>query len=198
MERINFTSVKNTIMNTTKQEVLVSTSELETLFNETINSPFVSITSLTPFRNDVKKSKDDGTINPYYRQIMKLTKRNYKVVKDYHQRVITQLMKEGKDPSTFELKPLSGKKHLTDCILTDTETETKRYVMVEYFDEVKGKSEYFHNNDPIGMEMFEKWVVFYEKKSNHQGLDRNVHPITLDLENILEVSMNGKVYKVRK
>lgn len=184
-------------MNTTKQEVLVSTSELETLFNETINSPFVSITSLTPFRNDLKKSKEDGTINPYYRQIMKLTKRNYKVVKDYHQRVINQLLKEGKDPSTFELKPLSGKKHITDCILTDM-TETKRYVMVEYFDEVKGKSEYFHNNDPIGMEMFEKWVVFYENKSNHQGLDRNVHPITLDLENILEVSMNGKVYKVKK
>ena len=186
-------------MNTqTKNEVLVSTSELETLFNELKGSPMISIKSLTLFRNDVKKSKEDGTINPYYRQIMKLTKRNYKVVKDYHQRIINQLVKEGKDPNNFELKPLSGKKHLTDCILTDLGTESKKYVMVEYFDEIKGKSEYFHNNDSIGEELFKKWIVYYENKSNHQGLDRNVHPITLDLENILEVSMNGVLYKVVK
>lgn len=182
----------------TKNEVLVSTSELETIFNEQKGSPFVSITSLTPFRNDVKKSKEDGSINPYYRQIFKKTKRNYKIVSDYQQRVINQLLKEGKDPNNFELKPLSGKKHLTDCILTDLETESKRYVMVEYFDEIQGKSEYFHNNDPIGKELFEKWIVYYENKSNHQGLDRNVHPITIDLNNILEVSMNGVIYKVVK
>lgn len=177
---------------------MVSTSELETLFNGTIGSPFISIKSMTLFRNDVKKSKDDGSINPYYRQIFKMTKRNYKVVKDYHQRVMNQLTKEGKDPNNFELKPLSGKKHITDCILTDSETETKRYVMVEFFDEIQGKSEYFHNDNSIDKTLFEKWIVYYEKKSNHQGLDRNVQPITIDLNNILEVSMNGNTYKVVK
>ena len=60
---------------TTKTQVRVNDQEIEMIFREIENqipTPFISVTLCTDFRNMVKKSKIDGTINPYYKELKKV------------------------------------------------------------------------------------------------------------------------------
>ena len=80
--------------------------------------------------------------------------------------------------------------------MTDNETQTKRYVMVEWFPEMKGTTEYFQGNDQIGRELFSKWMTDYNSSNEKQGLDREVTPITPLFDNIVKFVVNGVEYIV--
>lgn len=177
-----------------KSRVQVSVEELVNIIDNVQGSPFVNIKMKTLHREVLKKSKLDGSENPFYKEIFKVTEKTYKIVTNYEKRVHNNLVKEEKDPNDFEVQSPSGKKHLTNCILTDTKTETKRYIMVEWFPEVKGKTEYFHIDTPIEKVVFEKWISERENTNTKQGLDRNVTPITPDFDNILEMTFMGVRY----
>jgi hypothetical protein len=178
-------------------------SEIELLniikeVEETTPNTFVGITMRTLFTDVLKKSKTDGSINPYYKEIYKVSSKTYRLVTDYQKRVKNNLEKEGKDPNTFEVESPKGKKHISKSILTDTETETKNYVMVEWFPEIKGTTNYEHNGNPIDKQLFEKWVSVSESSNQKQGLDREVKPITPNVSNILEFSVNGTKYIIER
>jgi len=127
-------------MSNQKTQVVVNDQEIETIFRQVENQvpvPLVSCTLKTDFTGMVKKCKEDGTINPYYKLLKKVSKKTYLLVTNYQQRVWNNLKKEGKDPSTFQVESPSGKVHISKCLLTDTETHTKRYVMLSGFPKSK-------------------------------------------------------------
>ena len=161
------------------------------------NIPFIGVKMRTELTNVLKKCKEDGTINPYYKGIFKVSNRSYRLVTNYDERVKNNRIKEGKDPNTFVVEPPKGKKHISKSLLTDTETETKTYLMIEWFPEHKSTTTYEFQNNPIEKVMFEKWISDSETSNEKQGLNREVHPITPNLENILEVTINGTTYELK-
>ena len=162
------------------------------------NNPntFVGVKMKTLFREVLKKSKEDGSLNPYYGGIYKVSSKTYRLVTDYQKRVHNNLIKEGKDPSQFVVEPPMGKKHITKSILTDTKTESELYLMVEWFPEIKGTTEYEFEGNNIDKTLFGKWVSDRQSSNIKQGLEREVKPITPNIENIIELSVGGEVYEI--
>jgi hypothetical protein len=182
-----------------KEVVQVTPTQMVEIFREIENqtpTPFVNVTMKTLYTDVLKKCKEDGSINPYYKGIYKISKKTYRLVTDYEKRVKKNLQNEGKDPNQFVVEPPKGKKHISKSCLTDVKTENELYVMLEWFPETKGKTEYEFNNDPIGKELFEKWISKSESSNQKQGLDREVTPITPNIKNILEVNVNGMSYRI--
>lgn len=138
--------------------------------------------------------KMSKTGNPYYGEIIKKSKCNFLICSDYSKRVNNNRVKEGKENDFVPQSP-KGKKHLSGCVLTDEKTETKLYLMVERFDEVKPKVVYFHNDTPIEKEMFQQFLPkVYE--SNTQELDREVKPLTYLFESIVGFTFRGRKFSV--
>jgi hypothetical protein len=79
--------------------------------------------------------------------------------------------------------------------LTDEKTETKLYLMVERFDEVKPKVVYFHNETPIEFEMFREFLPPVSDNKS-QGLDREVNVLTYLFDSIVGFTFRGRKYKV--
>lgn len=183
---------------TTKTQVRVNDQEIENIFIELENqvpSPFISLTLCTDFTSMVKKSKIDGSINPYYKELKKTQTKTYRLVTDYEKRVHNNLIKEGKNPNDFVVESPKGKEHISKSVLRDTETRMKRYVMVEWFMEVKGSEPtYNHNGNEIDKRMFEKWITDYSSSNEKQGLDREVKPITPMFQSIVSFRVNGTEY----
>jgi len=165
---------------------------------ETNPNGFVGVKMKTLFREVLQKTKDTKEVNPYYKEIFKVSNKTYRLVTDYEKRVHNNLIKEGKDPNTFEVESPKGKKHISKSLLTDTETESKFYLMVEWFPEIKGTTTYEYQGNSIDKTLFEKWISDRESSNEKQGLDREVKPITPELSNILELSIGGERYEIVK
>lgn len=184
-----------------KEVVQVTPTQMVEIFKEIENltpTPFINVTMKTVYDDVLKKCKEDGTINPYYKQIMKISKRTYRLVTDYQQRVKNNLVREGKNPDEFVVEPPKGKKHISKSCLTDTQTETELYVMLEWFKEINGKVEYEFEGSLIERQLFEKWISKSESSNSKQGLDREVKPITPKISNLIEVNVNGVSYRIVK
>ena len=61
-----------------------------------------------------------------------------------------------------------------------------------------GTTEYEYRGNSIDKTLFEKWISDRESSNEKQGLDREVKPITPDLDNILEISIDGSRYEIVK
>ncbi len=188
--------MKNLVINeieVTEQEfiqIIIDEVETKTLV------PLINLTMETPFTNWVKKSKTDGEINPYWKQVTKETKKTYLPVVNYKGRNDGNRGKEGIE-GEHELGELKGKKHISKCILTDTETETIHYIMVEQFDEVKPtNTTYRHNGNEIDKVLFEKWITFYDNYTS-QEQERKVQVLTPKISNIKKGTINGQVYRIK-
>ena len=178
----------------------VSKSELiEIIKNVEEKSPntFVGIKMKTLFREVLQKTKDTKEMNPYYKEIFKVSTKTYRLVTDYSKRVQTNREKEGKDP-TFVSDSPTGKRHISKSLLTDTESGSKTYIMVEWFPEIKGTTTYEYKGNSIDKTLFERWISHSESSNTKQGLDREVKPITPDLDNVLELSIGGERYILEK
>lgn len=187
--------------NTIQQDIEVSINELvQVVINEIetkLVPPFVNLTMETPFTNWVKKCKTDGTINPYWKEVTKETTKTYLPVFNYKGRNDKNRTKEGIE-GEHELGVLKGKKHISKCILTDIETETILYIMVEQFPEVKpSETIYRHNGNQLDKGMFDKWITYYDNYSN-QEQQRKVEVLTPKLSNLKRITINGQGYKIKK
>jgi hypothetical protein len=190
--------MKNTIQ---VQDIEVSINELvQVVINEIetkVVPPFINLTMETPFTNWVKKCKEDGSINPYWKEVTKETTKTYLPMFNYKKRVDGNMGKEGIE-GEHELGVLKGKKHISKCLLTDTETETKLYIMVEQFKEVKpSETIYRHNGNQLDKGMFDKWITYYDNYTS-QEQERKVEVLTPLLTNLKRVTINGQGYKIRK
>ncbi len=186
-----------------KEVIYVDDKELENVFMEletrsVIPFLFVTIKSDSP-QEFVKKSKEDGSINPYWKQIVKESQKTYRLVVNYKERVENELKKEGKSIEDYQQGRLKGKKHISKSILTDLETETERYVMLEYFvnSPVKGITKYYHKGNELDKTILSKWITYYEKSYDNQGTDKPITPITPFIKNITQLNVDGVIYKKR-
>jgi len=190
-------------MNTTTkvQDIEVSINEIKDIIIEEIETrtlvPFVNLTYNSQFTNWVKKCKTDGTINPYWKEVTKETTKTYLPVVNYKKRNDGNRGKEGIE-GEHELGELKGKKHISKCLLTDIETETLLYIMVEQFKEVKpSKTIYRHNGNELDKSMFEKWITYYDNYTS-QEQERKVEVLTQRLDRMERITINGQGYKIRK
>lgn len=185
------TKVKEIIEVTEQEFVDVIINEVETK----LVPPFLSITSEVPVTSMVKKCKEDGSINPYYKEITKEVTKTYLLVTNYNNRVNNNIKKEGID-EVHDLKELRGRRHVSKSVLVDNETNSIYYLMVEQFMEIKpSETIYRHNGNEIDKMFFEKWLVNYDNYTN-QLQDRKVMVLTPKISNMKRVSVNGKVYLI--
>ena len=109
--------LKFIVMVIEKEVVFVDSKELENIFTELETRstiPFVYVTLKTENPSEfVLKSKEDGSKNPYWKQIVKESKKCYRLVVDYKKRVENNLSKEGKSLDEYVKGSLSGKEHLS-------------------------------------------------------------------------------------
>jgi len=134
------------------------------------------------------------TGNPYHNKVVKVNSCNYLIGNGYQDRVNSNISKEGGNP-TFESQSLIGKEHVTKCVLKDTKTGLKRYLMVERFIEVKPKVSYLYEGNPIEKQLFESYMSKVSEVKT-QPQDRKVLVTTPLLENIKEITLNKVQYEV--
>jgi hypothetical protein len=103
------------IKKVTKSEIVRIIMDIE----EKTPNTFVGVKMKTLFREVLQKTKDTKEVNPYYKEIFKVSTKSYRLVTDYEKRVKKNLEKEGKDPNTFVVESPSGKKHISKSLLTD-------------------------------------------------------------------------------
>ncbi len=173
----------------------VSVLEMVQILVTEKRTPFVRIKSLTNCSSALKTSKIDGSINPYYKNLKKYGERNYRIVNDYSKRVNKNLLAEGK-PADFEAKAPKGKKHIGNCILTDTATESKYYIMVEFYPNVKGKNTYYGNDNDNVVEYSEIAKFFSETTYTQNGLEKPINILTFDISNIKYLHHRKQIYKI--
>jgi hypothetical protein len=93
----------------------------------------------------------------------------------------------------FVSSPLSGKEHISKCILTDTKTHTKRYLLVEWFKRSYPKTEFIHNGNSIDRQLFRDYEV-KRKESEKQEIENKVNVVTYLIESVKEMRFNGTRY----
>lgn len=189
-------------MNTLVKNVIeVDDKGFENLFLDLENRsviPFLYVTIKSDSPQEfVKKSKVDGSINPYWKQIVKESSKTYRLVVNFKKRVESELTKEGKDVDEYEQGILKGKKHISKSLLTDIETGTEKYVMLEYFvnSPIKGITKYYNNGNELDKTILSKWITYYNKSYDNQGTDKPIRPITPFIRNIQQVNVDGVIYK---
>jgi hypothetical protein len=165
----------------------ITKNELLNLLNGVQSSTFVHLVTET-------KVRMNKTGNPYFDKVVKKSSCNFLMGNDYENRVITNEEKEGLE-GTFEVEEMKGKRHISKVVCVDTKTETKHYLCVERFDEIKPKVEYSFEGTTIQKMMFENYLVKVSESSKQQQ-QRKVKWLTYGIDSIKQISFNKEQYEV--
>ena len=112
--------------------------------------------------------------------------KNFLVNKNYN--------KEGIEETFVADKP-SGKTHISKCLLHKDSDVDVIYVMLERFDAIKPKNEYYFQGNTIDKAMIESYFKKVSE-SKKQLQENKVKPITPNIDNIKEMTMNGTHYVI--
>jgi hypothetical protein len=167
--------------------VQITKNELLNLLNGVEKSTFVHLVTET-------KVRMNKTGNPYFDKVVKKSSCNFLMGNDYEDRVITNEEKEGLE-GTFEVEEMKGKRHISKVVCVDTKTETKHYLCVERFDEIKPNVEYSFEGNTIEKVMFENYLVKVSE-SQKQQQQRKVKWLTYGIDSIKQISFNKEQYEV--
>jgi hypothetical protein len=179
--------IENGIVANATDLVLITRPQMKNLFMSVTKPEMINLVTET-----IPKMNKTG--NPYYGEIVKKSRCNFLLCTDYSKRVNNNRIKEDKENDFVPQAP-KGKKHISPCVLTDEKTETKLYLMVERFDEIKPKVMFFHNDEPIDKAMFQEFLP-KPSESNTQELDREVKPLTYLFDSIVAFSFRGRKFEV--
>ena len=168
--------------------ITINYEQMTELFSNVEKNTFINLVTVT----DVRMNK---TNNPFYGEVKKHSSCNFYLGSTYEDRVNSNREKEGKE-TDFVSEPPKGKKHISRFVLTDTQTETKRYLMVERFKEVKPIFNFFYKDRPIEYSEFENFVV-KSSGSPKQDLEREIIVNTYSFESIKEFTFNGRKFIVK-
>jgi hypothetical protein len=157
-------------MKNTKQQITLQ--ELERLTESFEKGDFINLETFT-------KVKMRKTNNPFYDKVMKLSKKNVRLLPDYEKR------KQKTNPN-FEVKP-NWFEHITDCVVKHRNNDNK-YLMIEGFENVHTNNTFFNEGDEIPKEEIETYLPNYQS--------RDVNVMTIKLDNIKKISYKGVRYEV--
>jgi hypothetical protein len=168
----------------------ITKTELIELLNGVEKSTFVHLVTET-------KVRMNKTNNPFYDKVTKKSSSNFLMGNDYENRVLGNGKKEGisVEENTFEVEELKGKRHISKVVCIDTKTETKHYICVERFDEIKPKVEYVYEGNTIEKMLFESYMVKVSE-SQKQPQERKVKWLTYGIDSIKQISFNKEQYEV--
>ena len=168
------------------QTLRITRPDMVSVFNNVEKPTFVNLVTDTIVGMNKKG-------NPYYEdKVIKHQSSNFYIGSTYEDRVNNNLIKEGKENNFVSSTP-SGKRHISKCILTDTKTETKFYLMCEWFKRSYPKISYKFQNGSIDKVLFEDYLI-KRTESVKQDLDKKVNIVTYGMESIKEVRMNKTLY----
>ena len=159
------------------EKIELSTKELISILMEQNKGTF----SWLWFETILKMKK---TNNPFFNQVVKITKGNVLLGCDYSKRV----QNETENPDFQPEKNNVGEK-LTKCVRYNDKYD-RYYLDYEWFEEVVPKSEYKFNGDVIEKQMFVDFMNTYTP--NKFGV--NFQSVTIS--NIKECHLNGNQYIV--
>jgi len=165
----------------------ITKNELLNLLNGVEKSTFVHLVTET-------KVRMNKTGNPYFDKVVKRSSSNFLMGNDYEDRVQTNEEKEGLE-GNFEVEEMKGKRHISKVVCVDTKTETKHYLCVERFNEIKPKIEYSFEGNTIEKIMFENYLVKVSEIQKQQQV-RKVRWLTYGIDSIKEISFNKEQYEV--
>lgn len=178
--------LKTNTMN--KETKVISEVEMIEIFKSVESSTFVNILSKT-------KVRMNKTNNPYFDKVTKVSKCNYLIGNEYETRVQTNESKEGHE-KTFESEENKNGKHVSKCVLFN-EKLNKYYLQYEFFKENKPTTEYIFENDNIGKELFESYLV-KKSDSSRQQQERKVLFQSFSMSSINEFTLGGTHYVVER
>ena len=188
---------KSNDMNKEKQTLFVTEQELLSVCMEWGNTYIPKSDLINVVLSTTPKMNKTG--NPYFGGVEKHSSSNYKLLRNYEKRVITNGENEGisKEENPFEVEKPKGKHHVSPCVLQSDKDENVYYLNLEWFEEVKPRSEYFFNGEPIERELLED---FLPKKSENtkQPQDREVFVITPLFSSIVSLTIEGTKYVVQR
>ncbi len=169
------------------QTLTIPRGNMITLLNEVERPTFVHLVTETKVRMNKKG-------NPYHEQVTKCLSSNFYIGSSYEDRVNNNRVKEGVE-NDFVSSPLSGKNHISKCILTNTNQENgvKFYLMCEWFKRSYPKVEYKYNGNSIDRQLFQSFEV-KRKESEKQQIENKVNIVTYLIESIKEIRMNRTRY----
>jgi hypothetical protein len=167
------------------QTIHITRTDMVSVLNEVVNPTFVHLVTETKVRMNKKG-------NPFHDQVTKYLSSNFYIGSNYQDRVNNNRVKEGVENDFVSLTPI-GKRHISKCVLTDTKTETKFYLMCEWFKRSYPKVSYKFQNNTIDKVMFEDYLV-KKSESERQVLENKVNIVTYLMESIKEVRMNKTQY----
>ena len=133
------------------------------------------------------------TGNPYHNKITKKSIQNVMIGTTYENRVNNNLEREEKERN-FEVSENKVGEHLSKVVLYNDNTK-KYYLQYERFNEVKPTVEYIFEGNEIEKKLFENFMIKSNNYSN-QGTDRTVNILSVTLNNIKQITLNGQKYKV--
>ncbi len=192
--------------NDNKPVIDLTRQELVTLLRN-VNTPmFISFVSNTPvvmnqydnywtFINGEKKKNPDAIKNPYYEMgIMNLC-RKYKIVTgfDYQNSVNGRREKEDKEPDFIQQD--NWFEVISKGLVTDKKTQSKFYIRYQYLNDSITEQEYSFEGNQIERTLFESYMRERSTYSN-QGLDNPLQFQVCNIDNLLEIAINGNVYKL--
>jgi hypothetical protein len=167
-----------TIELTNKGQIIeLTTSELTSILMEQERGTFCWL----HFETKPKMNKRN---NPYFDQVIKITKGNILMGNSYQ----TRVQNETGNPNFVSQECKVGG-HISKCVLHNDNTN-KDYLQYEWFEEVIPKSEYKYNGNPIEKQLFQDFMGTYTPNKN--GV--NFQSVTIG--NIKECHLNGNEYRV--
>ena len=178
----------------------MKTTNAQVIENEIIN---VNVLELVQILSNIEKPtfcnivtetvpKMRKTNNPFFGRIVKLNETRILIGTNYENRVNNNLSKENKETDFVVSKNNVGE-HFSKCVLFNENTQ-KFYLQYERFDEIKPKTTYLCDGQPIEKSQFDMFLQI--SNYSNQGLDREVKILSVTVNNIKEMSLNGKKYKV--
>lgn len=161
--------------------------EIIRLLSQIERGTFIHLVTETKVRMDVNG-------NPYFDKIVKRSSGNFLVGITYEKRVQTNEKKEGLEPN-FRSESNKVGSHVSKSLLFNENTDNF-YLMVERFNEIKPKTEYYYNGEPIDKSKFERFMNSKIYPIRKQVQERKVYVLSYKLESIKEFTLNGVKYQV--
>jgi hypothetical protein len=184
-------------MSKNKTKVQISREAFFAIISEEKKGVFVHVKMKTDPSNLLKTSKVDGSINPYYKQIKKITERNFRLLPDYEKRVRTWREKEGhQNPDGFVTEGAKGKVRVKNAVFEGEKDSSVKYIMLEFFHKIKPKVRFEYQGTTIEKAILERWFSDLENSNQKQELEVPVYVQTPKLENIFQVTYKGVKYEL--
>jgi hypothetical protein len=170
-----------------KQTIYITRPDMVSVLMNVENPTFVNLVTKTKVRMNKKG-------NPFHDMVTKCLTSNFYIGSNYENRVNNNRVKEGIE-NDFVSSPLSGKRHISKCILTNTNQENgvKFYLMCEWFKRSYPKISYEFEGNSIERELFKSYEV-KRKESEKQEVENKVNIVTYGMESVQEIRMNKVRY----